>query len=199
MQLLLVIILGVFITLVALFIWLYGGKPIEILSALQQHRKLTPAQQEQFLKMLYESPRGTVYVKAARGDSESIAFAKELDTLLNRAGWVTQGVSQAVFTGNPKGLILTTNGTEETLPCANVLQNTLKFIGLPAAVEVYDENQTQPLLLIVGHNPNQNRWLSIQFMKGKHPEQSDAEEKPSDQYWTISNGPFQTCPWMEKS
>src|SRR5947209_5631610 len=129
MQLLFGLIIGAIIVLAALFNGLYVNKQLAQLEGNQPPRKLTPPQREQFLKLLSETPAGTINVTAIRGDSESVTFAHELDSLLNTAGWHTQGVSQAVFTRNPTGLILTIISIKEAPLCAGVLQHTFKAIG----------------------------------------------------------------------
>jgi hypothetical protein len=149
-QLLFGIILGVIIVVFALFNWLYINRN----TGADKSRQLTLAQREQFLKLLCESPGGNVNVTAVHGNRNSINFANELDNLLNKAGWPTRGVKQAIFTGNPTGLILTVNSSKETPPYASKLQHILKTIGLPVSAEMHTEDPIQSLNLTVGDNPN---------------------------------------------
>ncbi len=119
----------------------------------QQPRTLTPEQRGQLVKALRSGPRGPVDTISVLGDAESHAFAIELDTLLKEAGWVTGGVSQAVFSGNPTGLIIKVHSKETVPPHAVPLQRALNSIGVSVAAEADSKIPAQSLALVIGRRP----------------------------------------------
>jgi len=63
---------------------------------------------------------------ALMSDAETINLAHLLEDILKHAGWQSNGVSQAVFTGLPKGVIIET-ATEK--PSLNLLLSWLNQLG----------------------------------------------------------------------
>ena len=123
-------------------------------------QKLSPRSfsKEQKLKLeefLSTQPKGNnVDITCILGDGESLLFAKEIDTILKKIGWTTRGVSQAVFTGSPQGIILVVKSEAEAPPYALSLQQAFSIIGIQSLGEINNSLQEQELKIIVGHKQN---------------------------------------------
>jgi hypothetical protein len=119
-----------------------------------QPRKLTEDQREQLSQTLREAPKVPVVVVSMFGDNESYAFAKQLDLLLNIAGWPTQGVSQQTVSDAPPGLtFLTKSGDDAALAQAVRLQDTLHAMGIAAQSHAHESMSQGLLTLVVGPQP----------------------------------------------
>jgi outer membrane protein OmpA-like peptidoglycan-associated protein len=120
----------------------------------QQPRKLTADQREQLLRTLREDPKVPLTVVSTFGDGESYAFAEELDTLFNIAGWPTRGVSQQTVSGIPPGLtFVAKSGDGATLARAVRLQDTLHAMGIAAQSRALESMSQGLLMLVVGPQP----------------------------------------------
>lgn len=93
----------------------------------RQPRRVTRAVADKLISDLSNLPSEKVDVVSLMGDAESFEFAIVLEDILKRAGWESPGVSQALFTGVPKGVIIETP-TEK--PSVQALGNWLLKVGL---------------------------------------------------------------------
>lgn len=119
-----------------------------------QPRMLTPGQRRAFVEALQGGPSGQVDIVAVLGDAESVAFAAELNGVLNDAGWQTAGVSQAVYTPNgPVGLLLKVHSKDAVPTHANTLQRALASAGYEAPGVLDGSVQRGYLGIVVGHKP----------------------------------------------
>jgi hypothetical protein len=116
-------------------------------------RTLTAQQLSALSTALFGPPHTKVDIVAVLGDAESFSFARQLDTVLTTAGWSTSGVSQAVFTGTPQGVIIVVQSAQNPEPAAARLQQALKSIGIEAPAEVQANLPEHSIKLIVGHKP----------------------------------------------
>jgi hypothetical protein len=65
-------------------------------------RTLTVEQSKSLMQMLSRAPKGRLEVRAVNGDSESIAFAKQIHGLLSAAGYnVGDRISTGIWAGDP--------------------------------------------------------------------------------------------------
>jgi hypothetical protein len=120
----------------------------------QQPRKLTEDQREQLLRTLREDPKVPLTVVSTSGDGESYAFAEELDTLFNIAGWPTRGVSQQRVGGIPPGLtFVAKSGDAAVFARAVRLQGSLHAMGIATQSRALESMQQGLLMLIVGPKP----------------------------------------------
>lgn len=115
-------------------------------------RLLTREQQTQFVELLKDA-KGTITIDAMLGDSESVAFASQINALLISAGWKSLGVMKAVYGGQPKGLIILVHSAEKAPPYALKLQQTLTLLGFPAPAELHPDLPEASVKLIVGTKP----------------------------------------------
>lgn len=130
---------------------IHAGRDV-IINPGPQARKLSSDQRARLYDMLLKLPKGPIDVVAVLGDGESYAFARELDSLLNSAGWKTQGVSKAVFSGVPAGLIIQVHDKETAPHHAASLQHALGTIGFQSPGELLPQKPENSVTLIVGHN-----------------------------------------------
>jgi outer membrane protein OmpA-like peptidoglycan-associated protein len=120
----------------------------------QPPRKLTEDQREQLVRTLREVPKVPLAVVSLQGDGESYTFAKELDELLNTAGWATQGVSQQTMSGIPPGLTFFTNsGDAATFTRAIRLKDILHAVGIAVHSRAHERMPQGLLTLVVGPQP----------------------------------------------
>jgi outer membrane protein OmpA-like peptidoglycan-associated protein len=120
----------------------------------QQPRKLTEGQREQLLRTLREDPKVPLTVVSISGDNESHAFAEELDTLFDLAGWPTRGVSQQTVRGAPPGLTFVTKSGDVTVFArAARVQDTLHAMGITAQSSALESMPQGLLMLVVGPKP----------------------------------------------
>jgi hypothetical protein len=119
-----------------------------------QPRKLAEDQREQLLQTLREDPKVPVVIVSMFGDNESYALAKQLDLLLDIAGWPTQGVSQQTMSDAPPGLtFLAKSGDGAALAQAVRLQDTLYMMGIAAQSRAHESMSQGLLTLVVGPQP----------------------------------------------
>jgi hypothetical protein len=117
-------------------------------------RKLTGDQREQLLQTLREDPKVPLTVVSVARDSESYAFAEELDTLFNTAGWPTRGVSQQTVTGIPPGLTFVMGSGDGTVSSrAARVQDTIHAMGIVSQSRALDSMPHGLLMLLVGPKP----------------------------------------------
>lgn len=93
----------------------------------RQPRRVTKAAADKLVSDLSNLPSEKVDVVSLMGDAESFELATVLENILKRAGWESQGVSQALFSGVPKGVVVETP-TEK--PSVQILGNWLIKAGL---------------------------------------------------------------------
>jgi hypothetical protein len=119
-----------------------------------QPRRLTEDQRERLLQTLREAPKVPVVVVSIFGDNESYAFAKQVDLLLNIAGWPTRGVSQQSMSDASPGLtFLVKSGDGAALAQAVRLQDTLHAMGITAQSHAHESMSQGLLTLVVGPQP----------------------------------------------
>ena len=93
----------------------------------QQLRQISPAAANALISELRKYPSENFEVTALIGDAETYNLAQTLEVILKHAGWSSSGISQAIFTGLPRGVILET-AVEK--PSLNILLNWLGQVGL---------------------------------------------------------------------
>lgn len=86
----------------------------------KQQRQISQAAANELISNLRKYPSERVDIVALMSDAETINLAHLLDDILKHAGWQSNGASQAVFSGLPKGVIIET-ATEK--PSLNLLLN----------------------------------------------------------------------------
>jgi hypothetical protein len=116
-------------------------------------RTFTNSQEKQFIAAVSGCSSKLVSLTAPLGDPEAISFANYLDSLFKVAGWTTKGVSQAVFTGIPLGIILRVNSKQQLHPCMVSLQKTLYELGFQAPGDVVPGTPVDAIDIVVGHKP----------------------------------------------
>lgn len=123
------------------------------LEARARPRLLTDDQRRSLIDRLKNCPLKVVSWTAPLGDPEALAFAKYLESAFVEAGWQTQGVSQAVFTGVPVGVLLRVPSREDLHPCAVQVQQAFGAIGIQAPGDLVPGSPTDRLDIVVGHKP----------------------------------------------
>lgn len=93
----------------------------------KQPRRVTKAAATKLISDLSNLPGEKVDVVSLMGDTESFELAAILEDILKQAGWQSSGVSQALFTGVPKGVIIETPIDK---PSVQILGNWLMKVGL---------------------------------------------------------------------
>ena len=93
----------------------------------KQPRRVSNAAATKLISDLSNLPSEKVDVVSLMGDAESIELASILESILKQAGWQSSGVSQAVFTGVPKGMIIEIPAEK---PSVQILGNWLMKVGL---------------------------------------------------------------------
>jgi len=110
-----------------------------------QPRKISQAAANALVADLLKLPSEKIDVVALMNDAESYNLASILDNILKLAGWQSEGVSQAIFSGLPRGVIIETPVEKSSL---NILLNWMGITGLnPQGIIVPDSSQIK---LIVG-------------------------------------------------
>ncbi len=123
---------------------------------INQERKLTEEQRNQFLAVVRSSSRerGLITIESPMGDSEAARFAEQLSGLLKEAGWTTAVSQAAGYPQVPIGLILLVRDKERLPSVASMLQFTMGLIGLKADAYLgVDSVQPGNIRLIVGARP----------------------------------------------
>jgi hypothetical protein len=118
-------------------------------------RKLTPKQEAALTALLRGDPKGPVMIDCVMGDGEGNAFATQISSILNAAGWpVEKGPNQAVYSGgDPTGFGIIVKSATTAPSFAGRLQQAFFSIGIPLAGA---ENSTLPegkVQILVGHKP----------------------------------------------
>lgn len=80
-------------------------------------------------------------------------LASQINAVLKSVGWQTNDVSQAVFTGNPIGLILKVHSAETAPAFTILLQQAFSLIGFSAIGTIAPDIPELTLTLIVGTKP----------------------------------------------
>jgi hypothetical protein len=92
-----------------------------------QPREISQASANALIAELRKHAPERVDIASLLSDAESYNLATILDQILKLAGWQTEGVAQAVFTGLPGGVIIETPVDK---PALGILLNWLNTIGL---------------------------------------------------------------------
>lgn len=92
----------------------------------KQPRQVSKAAANALISELRNYPSETVDIVSLMGDTESFDLARILEDILKQAGWQSPGVSQAIFSGVPKGVIIETAAEKTSI---RVLGNWLHQAG----------------------------------------------------------------------
>ncbi len=114
-------------------------------------RFLNSAQASQLKAALEGQPSGEATLVCVSGDERSLAFGKELESVLDQAGW-TASVIQAVFTTAPEELIFVVHSKDSLPPRQIALARALAesgLIQLPAKVLINPRRPEGYLGLVV--------------------------------------------------
>ncbi len=112
---------------------------------------LSSLQSSQLRAALQGQPAGEATLVSVSGDERSLAFAQELESVLNQAGW-TASVIQAVFTSPPEELVFVVHSKESLPPRQIALARALSESGLlqlPAKVLINPRRPDGYLGLVV--------------------------------------------------
>ena len=94
----------------------------------QQPRGVSQAAANALISELRKYPAENFEIAALMGDAETFNLAQILETILKHAGWSSSsGISQSLFSGLPRGVIIET-AVEK--PSLNILLNWLGQVGL---------------------------------------------------------------------
>lgn len=116
-------------------------------------RTFTEAQKNRFVAAMSRCTSKVVSLTAPLGNPEAISFANYLESLFKAAGWTSRGLSQAVFTGIPVGVILRVPSKEKLHPCIGTLQQTFAELGIEAPGEIVPGTSVDEIDIVVGHKP----------------------------------------------
>ncbi len=92
-----------------------------------QPRQISQAAANALVAELVKHPKENVDIVALMNDPESYNLASILDEILKLAGWQSEGVSQAIFSGLPRGVIIETPAER---PSLTFLLNWMGTVGL---------------------------------------------------------------------
>lgn len=110
-----------------------------------QPRQISQAAANALIAELLKYPSEQVDITTLLGDPEAYNLAAILEQILKLAGWQSQGLSQSVFTGLPRGVIIETPVQKDGLV---ILLNWLNNVGLkPQGILRPDASATR---IIVG-------------------------------------------------
>ncbi len=112
---------------------------------------LSSGQSSQLRSALQGQPAGEATLVSVSGDQRSLAFAQELESALNQAGW-TASVIQAVFTTPPEELVFVVHSRDDLPPRQIALARALSDAGLihlPAKVLINPSRPAGYLGLLV--------------------------------------------------
>lgn len=102
----------------------------EIVERRTASRHLKPEERARLVEALRQSPlKGMVIIDCVQGDSEGLAFAKEINAALKEAGWPTNDVQQSSFDNNPVGIGLRVLSASKAPAYAEFLQRAFNDIG----------------------------------------------------------------------
>lgn len=94
----------------------------------QQPRGVSQAAANALISELRKYPAENFEITALMGDAETVNLAQILETILKHAGWSSSsGISQSLFSGLPRGVIIET-AVEK--PRLNIFLNWLGQVGL---------------------------------------------------------------------
>jgi len=112
----------------------------------QQPRQISQAVANVLISELRKYPSEEFEISSLMGDTETYNLAQNLETILKLAGWTSSsGISQSLFSGLPRGVIIETPVEKMSL---KILLNWLHQIGLkPQGRLVTDRKITR---IIVG-------------------------------------------------
>lgn len=113
-------------------------------------RSLTANQTKRLRVLLENGQKGSVNISINFGDQEALAFANQIKGSLVNAGWKADGVDQAVFDGQPTGLLILVHSRETAPVAAAVLQKALTEIGYEALGAINSQVPETTFRLIVG-------------------------------------------------
>ena len=92
----------------------------------QQPRQVSQAAANALISELRKYPSENFEVVALMSDAETFNLAQILEVILKHAGWSSSGISQAVFSGLPRGIIIETSVEK---PSLKILLNWLGLVG----------------------------------------------------------------------
>lgn len=122
----------------------------------QKPRTLNAEQKAKLTQMLSGGQRGNVYLLAAvAGDGEALDLAKELNQVLNAAGWHMENfAANWISTINVTGVTIMVH-SESTAPShADILQKALEAVGIQSPGQVDVGTPEGKFTVVVGHKPN---------------------------------------------
>jgi hypothetical protein len=90
----------------------------------------------------------SILITSVWGDQEAFSFATELKALFRSAGWIVDGVNQAMYTNPIKGVVIIVKN-EAVTPKANFIFQFLNVLGVHSHGEIDPHNKFQ-LGLIIG-------------------------------------------------
>jgi len=94
----------------------------------QQPRQVSQAVANVLISELRKYPNENFEITALMGDAETVNLAQILETILKHAGWTSSsGISQTLFSGLPRGVIIETPVEK---PSLKILLNWLGQVGL---------------------------------------------------------------------
>jgi hypothetical protein len=101
--------------------------------------------------------RGVIEVMCILGDSESKAFAVQLDTILKAAGWETTGVNEGIFSpANPTGMGIVVHSAISAPKYAAALQQSFIAGGVPLAGAENEKIPEGKVQLLIGIKPDKS-------------------------------------------
>lgn len=115
-------------------------------------RNLDAGQRQRFIEAISACQNKRVFLLTApMGVPEPMAFAQLIESLFKAAGWTSHGISQAVFSGAPYGIILRVASKENLHPCVSIVQKAFSDIGIVAPGEIVPGTSTDLVDIVVGH------------------------------------------------
>lgn len=124
----------------------------------QEGRRLSEAEKE-FLKTMVPSPTGqdpNQLIMCLMGNPESTSLAIDLVDVFHRAGWTIpgDGFGQGVFTGLPKGVIMTVHSKDDAIvPSVAKFGVALKQVGIDGHGEVDPKVPVGQFRILIGAQP----------------------------------------------
>lgn len=122
----------------------------------QKDRRLTEEQRAAIKSELEGTPKGRIIIISMTDSTESHRCAKDLEEVLNEAGWTSrvQPILRISEGAPPTGLILAMENPQAIPPYINLLFKILENAQVPVEAQtapklIHDE----PLTLVVGYKP----------------------------------------------
>ena len=113
-------------------------------------RQIPPELRKSLANKLRTLTTAKIEIECPLGDTEALEFATHFKNVFEDAGWTVDGITQSVFTGSPKGLILRIHDTEST-PYSLVVPDILKEAGFSVFGAMQPAIPAGTISLLVGH------------------------------------------------